>query len=328
MLTYACPTTVDTHPIATKEELMEFLKTTRSLNAAIVSKEFHESGKPHYHAFCRYNPKLTSRNARYFDFKGVHPNIGTRDNAKKMIDYVTKDNDYITYNIDVTTSTGPRRSQRDKDAETYNDAMNLAMEGKLTDAHELLRTKDPVRWTLNNSQIRQALLSARADALTQLNPPVVQQTGWTTDAQHINLNEKINGESYARTHILVGAAGIGKTQLAKFLLQKSGCQHIAVVRTAEQLKEKINHIDGFVFDELNANAPDVRGGRWTRESQIALVDQEEAGAIPARYGDVILAPHIKRIITTNALDRAVSATDAAIARRVTIHDLMDIKLFE
>lgn len=327
MLTYSCPTSLDDHPITSKEELQQFLQTITKYKGSVVCKELHESGKPHYHAAVEFEPKLTTRNMRTFDFKGVHPNIGTKDNWKKIIAYVTKETDWIAHNVDVDQVLKLRKTA-DKTAAQYSEAIKLAQQGKVADGMALLREADPIRFVTAHAQIQSGLQAAYAAEVAAKNPIKIIEENWTGDAQNIDINHINIGEDYVRTHILVGDAGIGKTQLAKFLLRKAGCQKIAVIRQIEQLKAHITTIDGFVYDECNINCPEMKSKGWDRERAIALFDRVEESSLPARYGDVIIPAHVKRIITTNMIDRALDTQDAAIQRRVTIHYLGDKKLFQ
>lgn len=324
MLTYSCPVHLEQNPIPSKEDLMSFLKELRNVEKCVVCREVHENGKYHFHAALTFNPKCSTRDVTFFDFSGVHPNIGTRENWKAMVAYVTKDGDFVCHNFDPGNVTGRRKESRD---DIYKQALKLAFDGKLEDAKRLVRDSDPMRWCMNMSQISSALLASYHEGKAQSNPVVVLEDRWVTPLVTIDLTARLEGEGWIRTHVLVGESGIGKTEFAKFLLRKAGCQRIEVVRSAEMLKTMIDSVDGFVFDELNCNAPDVRGGRWTRESQIALVDRNEEGALPARYSDVHLKRHIVRIVTTNSLHRALDWQDGAIARRITVHDLGNVRLF-
>lgn len=339
MLTYSCPVGQE-NPIETKEELMEFLKgkshAQSNVTAAVVSKEQHANGTTHYHACLKYEPKLNVRDAsKMFDFKGVHPNIATQEttltstsgsnaNWKRMIKYVTKDNDYITFNCDVTSETGGKKQAKD---DIHREAHEMAFKGDIDGAKNLLRLKDSAHWSYNYGQINAALEASFKSGMASRTPQEIKTTRWKEEYENIDINAFVNDEDYHRVHILVGTAGIGKTQLAKYLLQRAGCKNIVVVHSAEQLKQYDGHYDGFVFDELNANAIDVRGGKWTREAQIGLVDTAEERAIPARYNDVVIRKGTKRIITTNFIDRAINIQDEAIARRVTVHDLENNKLY-
>lgn len=326
MCTWSCPVTVDEHPIPSKDVLLEHIKTLRDITGAVVCKELHENGKPHYHAYLFFQNKLTCRNAAFFDVLGVHPNIGSHGTARSMVGYVIKGGDYVAWNIDVDKIMGVNTKAKKKDS-LYADALDAASEGDLKKAKALLRAGDPQRYAISHMQIMGALNSVYMETLAERNPVVIKKDGWVTDAKDIDLKHKNLGEGYHRTHVLVGAAGIGKTQLAKYLLHKAGCIKIHVIRDVEQLKDVIDDCDGFVFDELNAAADDGGKKKWSREDQIALVDREECGTLPARFKNVVLKPHVIRIITTNTLHRALLFADEAIARRITVHDLGAIRLF-
>lgn len=323
MLTYSCPTGMEQNPIANKEELQDFLVGLAPVKSAVTSEELHENGKKHYHSYLMAHNKFITRNQNYFNFKGVHPNIGTRENQKAMVRYVTKQGNYVVHNFDVDKLLKMKKAETDQ--QDFQHALKLASEGKLVEAKQHLQNTQAKAWCISNGSILSAL-DQQYSLFLESKRPMEIKVNWKTELQHVDLNEMINGEDYMRTHVLCGPAGIGKTQLAKFLLQKAGCTNIVVVTTAEQLK-KHHNFDGFVFDELNANAVDVRGGRWTHESQICLVDQVENRVLPARYGDCIIPRHVKRIITTNYLSRALNVEEPAIARRVTVHILGDEKLY-
>lgn len=325
-LTYACPADLDEHPIESKELLLNFLKTKPGAASILVSKEFHKDGKTHYHAYIKFVPKLNSRNKTLFDFIEVHPNITPTDNWKKTAAYIIKDGDYITFNLDLTSLTKTKEPKLDLKA-AYRDAFALASQGKLEEAEESLRDKDPVNWAKSHKSIKGSLADLFESGEQARNPVLVKKDNWLAEYAAIDVNSQLDGEDYVRTHILVGATGIGKTQLAKYLLTKAGCKNIVVVRSVEMLQKLGNAFDGIVFDECCVNAPDIRGSKWTREAQIALVDRQDLGSLPARYSDVYLKAKTIRIITTNDLDRALNIQDAAIARRITVHDLMNQKLF-
>lgn len=92
----------------TKEELLEFLRTTRCYACSIVCKEnHHETEGTHFHAVlkterqikCRYNAAMTM-----FDWKGHHCSIEflkTKADVKRAIGYVMKDGDYINDGINI-----------------------------------------------------------------------------------------------------------------------------------------------------------------------------------------------------------------------------------
>ena len=74
-LTYSCPTDLDDNPIESVYDLLQFLEEKNGHCQYVIAKEFHESGKKHYHAYANYDNKLDTIDPKFFDFKGVHPNI-------------------------------------------------------------------------------------------------------------------------------------------------------------------------------------------------------------------------------------------------------------
>jgi len=84
----------------TVESLREFL---RSLSAPVekfvIGLESHEDGGRHMHVYLVFASRYDSRNERFLDWDGVHPNIqkvkGRLDgaDAKRVYDYATKDGD-------------------------------------------------------------------------------------------------------------------------------------------------------------------------------------------------------------------------------------------
>jgi len=322
MLTYSCPVASDDNPIPDREAVRDHLRTVTHYAASIVGKELHQSGKTHYHAYVKFDPKCDSTNSRVFDVAGVHPNITHGMKWQDMVKYVTKQDKEALMDNFVMSSLLTSKQQAEADARVKSEALALAKQGKLKQATEHWMENAEQDW-MKNFRNNEAVLdhAARHYAGNRRQKPVHET--WITEHQHIDLNELRPGENYKRTHVLVGPAGIGKTQLAKYLLKKAGCEQAVVVRNHEQVNQH-PFADGFVFDELAVNVP----GKdfWEREAQVAVVDQDEDSVLKARYKNAGLNWDCLRIITTNVLTRALMIEDEAIARRITVHVLTD-KLF-
>lgn len=312
----------DEHPIVSKEEIRDYLRTIPKYYGCIISKELHQDGKTHYHAYVRFEPKCDSTNARIFDVAGVHPNIRyDLMKSRNIVDYVTKDGDCLYDNILPDEAAAGKKKKQ----EVMREALELARSGDVNAALNLVRDHDPAGYMQRFPAI-QAALQAEYNRHAIVHAPVqIISDRWKPEYADIDLRALREGEDYIRTHVLVGPAGIGKTQLAKYLLQRAGCLRIKVIRKAEQLREH-QDADGIVFDELNANSED-NPKRWTREDQINLVCNQQDGILPARYNDALLRSNVLRIVTTNTLVRALNFADEAIERRVTIHALGN-KLYE
>lgn len=71
-----------------------------------VSREHHEDGGFHLHAFIRLDRKPNFRLASVFDIDGYHPNIDSRiRDPKATFDYVSKDGDYCDHGAPGTLTT-------------------------------------------------------------------------------------------------------------------------------------------------------------------------------------------------------------------------------
>jgi len=96
-LTYSCPKILEDNPIQNSEELRDHLILICGESDYIVSEELHKSGKRHYHAYLRSTNAVRTKNAAFFDFKGVHPNIiEPRKSGLGWQQYCAKDKKYIT----------------------------------------------------------------------------------------------------------------------------------------------------------------------------------------------------------------------------------------
>jgi len=93
-LTYSALTEGDVRqPIQSCEELKDFLET-KGLMLFTICKELHENGLPHFHAHVAYDVVIQTENVRFFDFKGIHPNILLPGPAWE--NYVRKKGEFIT----------------------------------------------------------------------------------------------------------------------------------------------------------------------------------------------------------------------------------------
>lgn len=62
-----------------------------------VGHEFHEDGGDHLHVFAQFSTKLTTRNNRFFDIDGYHPNVQAARQPADCMDYCGKDGDFIDW---------------------------------------------------------------------------------------------------------------------------------------------------------------------------------------------------------------------------------------
>lgn len=327
-LTFSCPTEAEDNPIPSKEALLQFLKTLPKYKGSIVCKELHETnGKAHYHCWVDFDPKLHTVNARLFDCYNVHPNIRT-GHKQERIRYITKKGDYIEDGVHANEVT--KTQKKDNAAKA---AIEMAKGGDLNGAVTYCQENMPYDYLRYFRNFKETLTEVHNKANPSKTALKIREDNWTPEVLNMDITELEESlrhpghkNTYLSTYVLVGPAGIGKTQAAAYLLKKAGCNNIRIVRSAEHLKTALaedSTIDGFVFDECAVNNVATRGGRWTREAQIQLVDQENDGPLPCRNSDIILLSKIKRILTTNDLASALNVAEEPIKRRIKVVEMND-----
>lgn len=289
----------------------------------------HENGYKHYHGYIRFTEKLVTRNSRFLDYKGIHPNIQAVRDRKKWIAYVTKDGNYVTHNItiDKTQPTGRKTKNHD---DVWHQAIQLAFEGKIKEAEDHIRTQTPGEWLFKRQQIVATLQAERERGMASKNPVRIVETGWIDEIENIDLTIKPPHDAdsfYPATHVLVGAGGIGKTEAAKYILKKHGITKFLLGRNIEAFRH-VSEYDAIIWDECNVNAQDRKGGPWSVEEQTQLVDRGHTSVLPCRYNDIPLEPNIIRILTCNYVERCLNMSSWPIERRVIIHNFGDKKLFK
>lgn len=317
-LTYSCPVGVP-NPIPNKESLKDKLLDKFDCKAWLVSKEKHESGEDHFHVYLHLNKRLDTQKADVFDMFGVHPNIQLCKKPSGWVKYCIKDGDYL-HGGEVMLPCEPFERKRKRDF--FREALQLSATGNLQEAIALIKENESAKWCTQGTAILAALKAEAAAFRRAQVPVVVKEAGWIPSVAEIDIMAQREGEDYPRVHVLVGEAGIGKTECAKYLLRKAGCQSILVVNRLDDLK-KLEHYDGFIWDEI-----DLQSSKRDREFQIGMCDMAEDRSFDARYSNVEIPRGTRRVFTCNFLTRALDYRDSAIDRRIHVHDFFQEKLYQ
>lgn len=321
-LTYSCPQAADDNPIVSKEMLLDRLLAIiedreLELDGYIVAEEKHDNEKKHYHVQLNFSKKIDIKNSRFFDVMGVHPKVEKAGNG--WVSYCAKMNNYLINNITIPVAKDAAKQAAKLAWET---ALGLAEDQKVNDAMAHLRKWQPREYLAKSEVYRKSLTAVAASARIFKRPAKVYTTRWTEEIENINPLAVDEGEEFPRTLIFAGPQGIGKTEAAKYVLQKAGFPKVLIVNQPEDLKRLYDY-DAFVYDECNINAPDNKRGAWEREEQIMLLDYAEDRTIPARYTNIEIPRMTPRILTTNNVARCVNFTAEGINRRVKIFNFTD-----
>lgn len=99
---------------ATKERCLEFLQE-KKIQEAVVAEELHEDGTPHLHAYVKLDTGVVLKQApTFFDFDGFHGNYQPARSWRAVQEYVKKDGNFVTYNIDIE-SASHKRAKRNRE---------------------------------------------------------------------------------------------------------------------------------------------------------------------------------------------------------------------
>lgn len=212
-LTYACPKSADENPIPSKIALRDFLIEKGGPADYIVASELHQNGKVHYHVSIKFVTKIETRNARYFDFMGVHPNDRGAP-GKGWAAYCAKHSDYITNFYE---------------ADPFTEALSFSTVDEVAD---YLWKKRPRDMALHGERItaNYAKRLRRAPTFEPYYGPWFMS--WI-DLQQYPVS------------MLVGESQIGKTQFAKAHFMRP-----YLVSSLDDLKRIPTDADGLIFDDV------------------------------------------------------------------------------
>lgn len=108
-----------------------------------VGRELHDDGGVHYHAFIQWSKPCETRDVRFFDWAGIHPNVVSRiRDIRATYDYCGKDGN--------TKDLGdPPQTKTSK-----NDQLSNALQATTaTEFLQLVKTADPGRYIFQHSNL-------------------------------------------------------------------------------------------------------------------------------------------------------------------------------
>lgn|SRR6266566_3415382 len=110
----------------------------------VVGQEAHEDGGKHFHVYAKFEKKKRTRNPRYFDINGYHPNVSAPRSVKACFEYCTKDDENPLSNF--------VPGEKKKDANTrWGEILDGAADRKAF--FELVRKEFPKDYVLNHEKL-------------------------------------------------------------------------------------------------------------------------------------------------------------------------------
>lgn len=264
-LTYSCPTNANDNPIDSCEELKGLIAAAAGfIDKYVISEELHSSGTRHYHAYFKFNETIDTRSSRFFDVKGVHPNVINKP-GKGWIAYVKKMGNFIS----------------NEEKNNWTEAMAMSTVEAAVD--HLWQTETQAMCKSGNmiaSNIASRMAVPPAPKLFYGPFPL-----W--------MHEKlIDWDPTESSLLLTGPPGQGKTQFARYIMAHQYGQYNFVKKNHEDLKDLPNIKLPLLFDEVNFHH------REPDESK-EITDVENGGSIHCRFKSVTIPPGVPRIFLSN-----------------------------
>jgi len=260
----------------------------------VVASELHEDGTLHRHAYMQFNEPFRTRDKRNFDFNGFHPNIQGARNPSAVLSYVKKGGDFLEDGVWVDKSKASK-----KESVSEEDILSKAKESDFAQflcwasVNKVQYAKDI--WTAVRHVDVNTITSD--EGLCKILDPRFKRL-------LMNIQPTLNTDF--RPIVMVGASGIGKTNIAKIWAPKP----CLFVNHIDVLKEfKAGYHKSIIFDDVSfAHTPIT--------NQIAICDSDNARAIHCRHRVAHIPANVLKYFTCNEMPLDIE--HPAIARRIIL----------
>lgn len=254
-----------------------------SIKYLVVGREYHKSGDEHYHVALQLDRPIRTRNSRFFDLDGFHPNVQSAKDFNRWVAYVKKEGTYAergTYGTEKKT-------------------VRISPEELIILAQTMNKGEFLSYCSVNRYQYAVAIWedNHKTDhcTLTEESP--------ITGIMNTCLNQVNEIWDKTKTLLLVGDSGIGKTTWCKINMPKP-CLMVTHLDDLKRFEPGVH--TSILFDDVSVkHLPDT--------SQIHLVDHENPRSIHIRYGVARIPSGIIKAFTCNTIP--VNLDMDAIARR-------------
>lgn len=97
-----------------KDFVATHIKSLSPVLWIVIAREMHKDGEPHLHVAVEFAQKLRTRDSRYFDIEGKHPNVQALKKMRECLAYVTKeDKEPLVEGIDLGKLFAKKASRTD-----------------------------------------------------------------------------------------------------------------------------------------------------------------------------------------------------------------------
>lgn len=264
----------------TRQQVQDHLGSIAVLEWCRVASEQHEDGNPHIHAVGRWDTRVQSRNPRFLDVAGFHPNIQPIRSVRAAVQYVSKDGQF--------TDIGAVPEPADPDTDWAVAATQL------TEAEYFRRA---MRARVSYMYADRFWRMARAHAATEIGEDYVP------DVERECFELRIHVPADEKSTVVIGPTGCGKTSWAKRVAKKPALwvRHIDTLRCF-----RAGHHQSIIFDDMSFK-------HMPREAQIHITDWSDEAQLHCRYGVALIPAQVQKIFTANEMP---FSDDSAVARRI------------
>ena len=262
------------------EDLHEWLILKLSPSHLITSRELHQDGESHYHAYIEFRNRKDIRDARLLDYEGRHANIGPVRNKQAAIQYAKKDGTFLEwFNEGINNEFNPYTIASTMELPEYFETcrkMKVSYQYALQAWNYTLQRANDIN-TITGEQPIEGSIHA---PYLRLLIPETSRTNW-----------------------IKGPSGIGKTTWALTVVPKPAL----FVRHLDTLKQfRCGYHVALIFDDMSFQ-------HLPRTNQIMIVDTDHPQQIHVRYGVVNLPAKLTKIFLSND---DIFTEDPAIMRRI------------
>lgn len=261
----------------------------------LISRESHEDGTPHLHAYLKLKKPLNTYNPQYLDLStGQELFHGKYESAKKpnhVIEYILKGAvDKFDPNILFSDKLSNRIDSLGNFLSLGQTLVKLAKDGDITKALELYEKEKPLEFIKNHNSIEKSL--------RQLH---LRSKGFITKFKFGDyilpeeLKAVLDNYNKGKTLVFIGSPGTGKTQMIISFLAHLGLTPL-VINNKDSLRYFKNDVhNAIVFDDCNWD-PEIN-----REELIKLVDSEIGTSHSIKHGSIIIDNPTPRVVIGNSV---------------------------
>lgn len=281
-----CKTVFLTYPQSdfNNDELYEFLKSIAPVSWARICRETHADGNPHSHCVIGMSKRFTTRNERFFDFKGRHPKVEGCRNVSKALEYCEKAGNYADYG----------RIPSGSSSKSWEDIVEASQGPEL----DWLRCVHEQKISMHVAKRLRGLYESGNNDLAEYD-----------GAAYSVILETLPSEW--QSMLVIGKPGIGKTMWA-MAKSKRPC---LLVKHLDQLRYfRPGYHQSIFFDDCDFK-------HLPRSTQLQICDYDGQCQIHVRYGVACIPRFVPRLFCCNPGNEPFILDEAIQGRRLATYVL-------